>query len=67
MYRLTYRVFDEKFVKTTMMVVSVLDVNDNPPAFENLVYTVDTVTEEDNSISTQQPLHLITVCFDLML
>ena len=60
-YKLTYRVFDEKFAKTTMVVISVVDVNDNPPQFEKGLYTVDNVTEEDQSLSINNPLHLVTV------
>ena len=45
-YQLRYRVFDDKYDNATTIVITVSDVNDNPPQFTRDVYVVDDVTEE---------------------
>jgi len=62
-YQLTYRVFDEKHSNTTTVIVNVLDVNDNPPKFDNAIYNVTNVVEEEIGISKNNPKYLLTVCW----
>ena len=61
-YRLTYRVFDDKYANTTTVLVQVLDVNDNPPKFDNAIYNVTDISEEEAGISKNNPKYLLTVC-----
>jgi len=60
-YRLTYRVFDDKFENSTTLVIQVLDVNDNPPRFDQAVYNVLDLNEEEPGISKSNPKYLLTV------
>ena len=60
-YRLTYRVFDDKYASTTTVRVEILDVNDNPPRFDNAIYNVTDVVEEESGISKNNPKYLLTV------
>jgi len=62
-YRMTYRVFDDKFENSTTIVIQVLDVNDNPPRFDNAVYNVLDLNEEEPGISKNSPKYLLTVMF----
>jgi hypothetical protein len=64
-YRLTYRVFDDKFANTTTVIIQVLDVNDNAPKFDNAIYNVTDVQEEEMGISKNNPKYLLTVSFFL--
>ena len=61
-YRMTYRVFDDKFENSTLLIIQVLDVNDNPPRFDNSVYNVLDLYEEEPGISKSSPKYLLTVC-----
>jgi len=63
-YELTYRVFDEKHDNTSTVVINVIDVNDNPPKFDNAIYNVTNVVEEETGISKNNPKYLLTVCLD---
>jgi len=58
---MTYRVFDDKFENSTTLVIEVLDVNDNPPQFDNAVYNVLDLNEEEPGISKSSPKYLLTV------
>jgi len=58
---MTYRVFDDKFENSTTLIVQVLDVNDNPPVFDNAVYNVLDFNEEEPGISKSSPKYLLTV------
>jgi len=60
-YRMTYRVFDDKFENSTTLIIQVLDVNDNPPRFDNAVYNVLDLNEEEPDISKSSPKYLLTV------
>ncbi|ESN95524.1 hypothetical protein HELRODRAFT_179299 [Helobdella robusta] len=60
-YRLMYRVFDEKFTNFTLVIVQVLDVNDNPPKFDNSIYNVTDINEEEPGISKNNEKYLLTV------
>jgi len=60
-YRLTYRVFDDKFENSTTLIIQVLDVNDNAPRFDNAVYNVLDLYEEEPGISKSSPKYLLTV------
>lgn len=60
-YMLTYRVFDDKFTNTTHVRVQVLDVNDNPPLFDNNIYNVTDIMEEEPGISKNNPKYLLSV------
>ena len=60
-YRLVYRVFDDKFANSTTVVIHVTDVNDNPPKFDNAIYNVTDVQEEEAGISESSPKYLLTV------
>ena len=60
-YRLTYRVFDDKFANTATVVIKVTDVNDNPPRFDPSEYVVEDVVEEDQYVSESNPKFLIRV------
>jgi len=60
---MTYRVFDDKFENVTTLVIQVLDVNDNPPQFDNAIYTVHDLSEEESGISKSSPKYLLTVGF----
>ena len=60
-YRLTYRVFDDKFANTATVVIKVTDVNDNPPRFDPSEYIVEDVVEEDQFVSESNPKFLIRV------
>jgi len=62
-YRLTYRVFDDKFANTTTVIIQVLDVNDNAPWFDNAIYNVTDVQEEEEGISKNNHKYLLTVRF----
>jgi len=61
-YRLMYRVFDDKFANTTTVIIQVLDVNDNAPKFDNAIYNVTDVQEEERGISKNNHKYLLTVC-----
>jgi len=63
---MTYRVFDDKFENSTTLVIQVLDVNDNPPRFDNAVYNVLDLSEEEPGISKNSPKYLLTVRFIFM-
>jgi len=43
--------------------INVLDVNDNPPKFDNAIYNVTNVVEEEIGISKNNPKYLLTVCW----
>lgn len=58
---MTYRVFDDKFENSTTIVIQVLDVNDNPPQFDNAIYTVHDLIEEETGISKSSPKYLLSV------
>ena len=58
---MTYRVFDDKFENSTTLIIQVLDVNDNPPRFDNAVYNVLDLNEEEPGISKSSPKYLLTV------
>jgi len=58
---LLYRVFDDKFTNTTIILVQVVDVNDNPPKFDNAIYNVTDVMEEERGISKNNPKYLLSV------
>jgi len=60
---MTYRVFDDKFENSTTLIVHVLDVNDNAPRFDNAVYNVLDLNEEEPGISKSDPKYLLTVVF----
>ena len=60
-YRLMYRVFDDKFANTTTVIIQVLDVNDNAPRFDNAIYNVTDVQEEEQGISKNNHKYLLTV------
>jgi len=60
-YRLMYRVFDDKFANTTTVIIQVLDVNDNAPRFDNAIYNVTDVQEEEEGISKNNHKYLLTV------
>lgn len=60
-YRLTYRVFDEKFANSATVVIKISDVNDNAPKFERPTYEVHDVVEEDPEVSENNPKFLIRV------
>jgi len=60
---MTYRVFDDKFENSTTLIIQVLDVNDNPPLFDNAVYNVLDFNEEEPGISKSSPRYLLTVMF----
>ena len=60
-YRLIYTVFDEKDTNSATVVVQVMDVNDNPPKFDSVVYNVTDLVEEERSISRQHPKFLLQV------
>ena len=62
-YRLMYRVFDDKFANTTTVIIQVLDVNDNAPRFDNAIYNVTDVQEEEEGISKNNHKYLLTVRF----
>ena len=53
--------FDDKFANKTMVVIEVLDVNDNPPRFDNAIYNESTLFEEEPGISRNNPKYLLTV------
>jgi len=57
-----YRVFDDKFANTTTVIIQVLDVNDNAPRFDNAIYNVTDVQEEEEGISKNNHKYLLTVC-----
>ena len=46
-------------------VTSPCDVNDNPPKFDNAIYNVTNVVEEETGISKNNPKYLLTVCLAL--
>ena len=56
-----YRVFDDKFANSTTVFIHVTDVNDNPPKFDNAIYNVTDVMEEEPGISESSPKYLLTV------
>jgi len=56
-----YRVFDDKFANTTTVIIQVLDVNDNAPRFDNAIYNVTDVQEEEAGISKNNHKYLLTV------
>lgn len=56
-----YRVFDDKFANTTTVIIQVLDVNDNAPRFDNAIYNVTDVQEEEPGISKNNHKYLLTV------
>lgn len=58
-----YRVFDDKFANTTTVIIQVLDVNDNAPRFDNAIYNVTDVQEEEQGISKNNHKYLLTVRF----
>ncbi|OAF68023.1 hypothetical protein A3Q56_04241, partial [Intoshia linei] len=60
-YKLRYRVFDEKFSNFTEIEIKVTDVNDNAPVFDQDVYTVENILEEDDSITKNSPKFLLQV------
>ncbi|ESO86530.1 hypothetical protein LOTGIDRAFT_167053 [Lottia gigantea] len=60
-YTLTYMVSDGLYTNTTTVIISVEDVNDNRPEFDQETYTIDDVVEEDESISPNQPRLLTKV------
>ena len=60
-YRLTYRVFDDKFANTATVIIKVTDVNDNPPRFDPAEYVVEDIVEEDPFVSDDNPKFLIRV------
>ena len=62
-YRLMYRVFDDKFANSTTVIIQVLDVNDNAPKFDNAIYNVTDVQEEEEGISKNNHKYLLTVHF----
>jgi len=66
-YRLMYRVFDDKFANTTTVIIQVLDVNDNAPRFDNAIYNVTDVQEEEPGISKNNHKYLLTVRLSLSL
>lgn len=53
--------FDDKFTNTTIILVQVVDVNDNPPKFDNAIYNVTDVIEEERGISKNNPKYLLSV------
>ena len=53
--------FDDKYANTTTVFVQVLDVNDNPPKFDNAIYNVTDAQEEESGISKNNPKYLLTV------
>ena len=61
-----YRVFDDKFANTTTVIIQVLDVNDNAPRFDNAIYNVTDIQEEERGISKNNHKYLLTVCFGLL-
>jgi len=63
---MTYRVFDDKFENSTMFIIHVLDVNDNPPRFDNAVYNVLDLNEEEADISKSSPKYLLTVTISVL-
>ena len=66
-YRLTYRVFDDKFENVTTVVIQILDVNDNPPRFDNPIYNVYDLTEEERGITKGSQKYLLTVSYGLVI
>ena len=60
-YRLTYRVFDEKFANSATVVIKISDVNDNAPQFDRAEYSVIDVVEEDPDVSAHNPKFLLRV------
>jgi len=54
-------VFDDKYANTTTVIIQVLDVNDNSPKFDNAIYNVTDVQEEEKGISKNNPKYLLTV------
>jgi hypothetical protein len=58
---MSYRVFDDKFENSTTLVIQVLDVNDNPPQFDNPIYSVHDLVEEETGISKSSPKYLLSV------
>ena len=52
--------FDDKFANTTVVVIQVLDVNDNAPKFDNAIYNVTDVQEEEQGITRNNPKYLLT-------
>ena len=61
LYELEYRVFDDKFANTTTVKIQVIDVNDNAPRFEQAIYNVTDIVEEDRSVGPGRPKYLLTV------
>lgn len=59
-----YRVFDDKFANSTTVVIQILDVNDNPPKFDKVIYNVQDLNEEEPGISKTSPKYLLTVSSD---
>ena len=60
-YRLKYRVFDDKFSNLTTVVIHIMDVNDNPPRFDSTIYNITDIEEEEHGISETSPKYLLTV------
>ena len=58
---MAYRVFDDKYANTTMVVIEVVDVNDNAPVFDKTIYHVTDLVEEEKGISKSKPKYLLTV------
>lgn len=44
-----------------MVLIEVLDVNDNPPKFDNAIYNESSLFEEEPGISRNNPKYLLTV------
>ena len=59
-YNLTIIVDDQLFNASTLVEISIIDVNDNPPVFSQTSYVIDDVREEEQ-YSTSNPHYLLTV------
>ena len=59
-YNLTVKVDDGKFTAETIVEVSIIDVNDNPPIFNPSSYLITNVTE-DVDYSLSNPKYILTV------
>lgn len=53
--------FDDKYANVTNVIITVSDINDNPPKFDHTIYNITDIVEEDNTASKSNPKYLMTV------
>lgn len=55
-------VSDGRYSAQTNVYIELIDMNDNIPQFTQSVYSVSSVYEEDDTISTSNRLPIVKVC-----